>query len=445
MTLIANTAEGGSDGTAVTTGNSGGASGTAWAGVTIGTGTINFETSQFFKGSLSYEFAPGSASSCYVHWLPTAANTAVFRGYVRLSGLPSSGQYLINVRTTGGGTSLMGLGVNAGTGTIFIQDTTSTTIFTSTGGLSTNTWYRIEFSLSNGNTATGAMELKVFTGDDTTEIANLSTSLSARNFGTATQGQVRIGRPTALGTIAALYWDDLGWSDGTLTLLGPSAANLPPVADAGPDLDPLFNTLVSLVGTASSDPDGTISTYAWTQLSGAAVTLSGAATATATFTPATPGVRVFQLEVTDNLGATDTDTCTVYVYSTVVRPDSTPTPGLWTETGGAGSIHAALADESDATFTSSPNDPNNSSVVIGLPPMAPGSVTFPIRVDMSAASPAATLLVELLDGTNSDAVVGSEQFNLTTSIVNEVFDLSSAENAAWTNRRIPKIRITADV
>ena len=58
--------------------------------------------------------------------------------------------------------------------------------------------------------------------------------------------------------------------------------NQPPVANAGPDQTVTAGESVTLAGSGT-DVDGTIVSYAWTQVSGPAVTLSGATTATATF------------------------------------------------------------------------------------------------------------------------------------------------------------------
>src|SRR5262249_49429942 len=59
---------------------------------------------------------------------------------------------------------------------------------------------------------------------------------------------------------------------------------------------------VTLNGTGSSDADGTIVSYAWTQLSGPSVTLSGAGTSIASFTAPASGSLVFSLTVTDSDG-----------------------------------------------------------------------------------------------------------------------------------------------
>ncbi len=94
--------------------------------------------------------------------------------------------------------------------------------------------------------------------------------------------------------------------------------NQAPTADAGDDQTVDSGATVNLDGTGSADPDGTIDAYAWTQTAGPSVTLTGANTATPSFTAPTgagdpPVTLTFQLMVTDNDGATATDSVTVNV------------------------------------------------------------------------------------------------------------------------------------
>ena len=93
-----------------------------------------------------------------------------------------------------------------------------------------------------------------------------------------------------------------------------SAENRAPVALAGADesVDP--EAAVTLDGSASSDPDGDVLSYAWVQVSGAAVTMTDADAARASFdAPMDPGALVFRLTVTDAGGMTASDTVTVTV------------------------------------------------------------------------------------------------------------------------------------
>ncbi len=86
----------------------------------------------------------------------------------------------------------------------------------------------------------------------------------------------------------------------------------PPAADAGPDQTVSVGALVTLNGSGSSDPDGNLPlSYTWTQTGGPTVTLSGATTATPSFTPTTTGVYTFTLVVTDSLGLASAPDSTV--------------------------------------------------------------------------------------------------------------------------------------
>ncbi len=89
-----------------------------------------------------------------------------------------------------------------------------------------------------------------------------------------------------------------------------------PVAVAGSDqVVSLPNNHITLHGSAT-DFDGTISAYAWTQLSGPnAALLSGGTTATLTASNLVLGTYVFELTVTDNEGNTGSDSVAVVVQN----------------------------------------------------------------------------------------------------------------------------------
>ncbi|MDB5105962.1 MAG: hypothetical protein JWP91_3651 [Fibrobacteres bacterium] len=98
-----------------------------------------------------------------------------------------------------------------------------------------------------------------------------------------------------------------------------AAGNQVPVANAGADKAVNVNTLVTLDGRASSDPDNGPSplTYSWTKFSGPAATLNNANTSQPNFTPATTGTYVFRLTVSDG-AASATDDIQVVVSSAPV-------------------------------------------------------------------------------------------------------------------------------
>ena len=97
-------------------------------------------------------------------------------------------------------------------------------------------------------------------------------------------------------------------------------SNESPVADAGPDqtvTDTDDNNVetITLDGSGSSDPDGTIDLYEW---------IDGSSLGTGEFLDVdfTVGTHVVTLEVTDNDGSTDTDTVTIIVED----PGPSPIP-----------------------------------------------------------------------------------------------------------------------
>lgn len=104
--------------------------------------------------------------------------------------------------------------------------------------------------------------------------------------------------------------------------------NTPPIANAGSDQTTTGGLNVYLNGTGSSDAEGPIASYLWQQTSGPAVTLTGATTATPSFSAprvTTSTVLTFNLTVTDGSGATSTDSVAVTVNPPSILPHTTAT------------------------------------------------------------------------------------------------------------------------
>lgn len=110
-----------------------------------------------------------------------------------------------------------------------------------------------------------------------------------------------------------------------------SAANtVAPVADAGPDADAQANTVIQLSAAGSAaTPPASIMQYAWVQLSGTPVTLSGSKSASPTFTaPAQGGALSFRLTVVDDGGLSASDTVDVQVTPVAFTPSSDAKPNV---------------------------------------------------------------------------------------------------------------------
>ena len=89
------------------------------------------------------------------------------------------------------------------------------------------------------------------------------------------------------------------------------SGNDAPVADAGPDRIGVEAGSITLDASASFDPDEDEITFAWDQIGGPPVSLSGADAAQASFSAEEGKVYQFRLTVRDARGAVDTDRVTV--------------------------------------------------------------------------------------------------------------------------------------
>jgi hypothetical protein len=143
--------------------------------------------------------------------------------------------------------------------------------------------------------------------------------------------------------------------------------NRAPTANAGSDQTVVANTLVTLNGAASSDPDSDSLTYAWSVISGSA-TLSNSTAVSPTFTPTSAGDRVFKLTVSDgSLSSEDFVTVTVNANATPTNQSGNLSFNSIKVTVG-GRTSSNLADDSE------PAD-------IGKDASPGDKVTFTVKVD----------------------------------------------------------------
>lgn len=105
-------------------------------------------------------------------------------------------------------------------------------------------------------------------------------------------------------------------SDSITVIVNP-VPNTNPIAGTGANQTITLPTnSVTVNGSSSTDPDGSIVSYLWTKISGpASSTITSPTSAITTITGLTAGTYVFQLTVTDNLGATGSKSTTIIVNS----------------------------------------------------------------------------------------------------------------------------------
>ncbi len=290
-TVFSESFEGGGNGAALTAVN------TAYNSFTNGTPV--FDTGTFVGGATSAKFAPTLGSSLTIKQVYAGSVTHRFiRRYFRLNALPGAGTVNTLLRTRLSSTST-GQVVVGSSGTIQIRDV-NTTVATSTNAVAVNTWFRIEWEVNGTGTAT--QNCRLFLGANFNGTTPDETLTGAYTSGAFDRTEEGIG-----GASSGALWMDEAVDDNA-TWPGPVAGgNQAPTAIAGTDQSVTSAQLVTLDGTVSSDSDGTIASYAWTQLTGTTVTLSNSAAVQPTFTAPTvtgsPSTLSFGLVVTDNLGA----------------------------------------------------------------------------------------------------------------------------------------------
>lgn len=108
-------------------------------------------------------------------------------------------------------------------------------------------------------------------------------------------------------------------SGQTITVL----SNTAPTANAGADKVITLPVSTTSLSGSGNDPDGTITSYQWTQQSGpSSATMTAATSPVLNVTGLLAGTYVFRLKVTDNGGLTGTDDVTVTVLQVVATTGS---------------------------------------------------------------------------------------------------------------------------
>lgn len=351
MTLRTNSFEGGTDGVAISTSNSGGASGSAFDAI-FGTG-FTFSAAGAQLGSMGANVAT-NVFGAGEYTVSTTHLALKIR--FKMSAVPTVGDcYLIRVHA--GGTRLFDIHTQ-GTGKIRVDDSTTTTgTFTFANALLANTAYRLEAYLVAGTTTSnGTIKVAYYLGSSLTPVETAYLNTTA-NLGTAqTFTTAFLGKYTA--NVEAYSFDDFGIDDAATDLIG--IPSTPPTVSTPANQNVAAGASVTSSVTASSS-SATISSYAWSYLYPASggPTLSGTSTNTVSFTAGSAGA-LYQLQcvVTDSNALTTTVTTEVRVpssgdVSTLPGAANAASVGTWSNVGGASTPGDAASDSSDSTYLES--------------------------------------------------------------------------------------------
>lgn len=232
MAAVANSFEGGSNGTAVTVANSGGGSGDAFDAVSAVTGqTLNYDNTHN-RGTLALKAATGSTSGrSVVAWTTSiGTQTLVYlRLYVYPTGNQSVAPYLCRVLSGGAvtsSTSRCALEFSA-SGQLILLNSSATAIagMTSALAIPNSAWTRVELKLTLSSTAAvGSCEMRIYrTNPDGTSPDETLTNSGTANLG-GSGDTYCFGICDTDANVGAIWFDDVAAS--TVDWIGPVGAGI---------------------------------------------------------------------------------------------------------------------------------------------------------------------------------------------------------------------------
>lgn len=225
MTILTNTAAGGTVGTAATIANTGGASGDAFTSSDALSGLWEYSATAA-HGGIGYR-VQGTGTKAFFSWTGLSATQISTRHYIRFPAAPTVDVQIFTVRNS---TAFMASLNLTTTRTIAVRSGDGVLLYTSPA-LAVDTWYRLEAAFEAGASATtGKVWFAYYALDSTTPVATMFTSTNA-NVGTTPFTSVNIGKLSTTGNYDA-YIDSLKVDTATTALLGPNISAVATVRPA---------------------------------------------------------------------------------------------------------------------------------------------------------------------------------------------------------------------
>jgi len=222
-----NSFEGGSDTTTITTGNSGGSSGTAFdaVGAPVSGSTLAFSTTHAVHGSLSAKIGTGTtADTPYVSWTSNvAALTVYFRIYLWFDANPGSNTNILRALNSSDQT-MASLRVNTTGKLQMLNSANSAAGSASTNAVPLGQWFRIEWKVFSDASA-GTLDTRLYNTADSLSITETVSATSVNTRG-GNNSRYRYGIINSISSIGPFWFDDIGVSDSDW--MGPSVVATPP-------------------------------------------------------------------------------------------------------------------------------------------------------------------------------------------------------------------------
>ncbi|MBP6025490.1 PKD domain-containing protein [Ferruginibacter sp.] len=252
------------------------------------------------------------------------------------------------------------------------------------------------------------------TDPDGTIAAYAWTKISGPAAGTITNPTTAASSVT--GLVAGIYRFELKVTDNngatdTDTMqvtVNAAAANIPPTANAGTDQSITLPVNSVILSGSGSDPDGTIAAYAWTKISGPATgTITNPTTAATSVTGLVAGIYRFELKVTDNNGAIDTDTMQVVVFAPNIAP-----------TANAGLDQSITLPTNSTNLLGSGNDPDGTIIAYAWTKISgptAGTITNPATATTSITGLVAGIYRFALRVTDNNGATDTDTMQVTVN------------------------------
>jgi hypothetical protein len=237
--------------------------------------------------------------------------------------------------------------------------------------------------------------------------------------------------------------NNLTWSpiDTVLVNIRDLGQDLPPIANAGTDVLVTLGDTVTLDGSGSFDPDGSIVTWEWTSLSHPSLVLSSPNSSSPSFVPAEVSTYVLSLRVRDTNGtwsAPDDVVVTVEAPYFNERPIADAGSDLDLKVGEKATLDGRSSSDPNGQVTEYNWTCTSHTLTLQEPrtarpyfvPSAVGNYIFELRVmdDEDAWSGPDTVMVKVTARpvTAFDATIGPFQYNDSTPLVGAIVTIAMA-------------------